>query len=478
MIEEDHDQTLSTLIYLYGSLYGPQIVLLATLSAITVFRREISCNHVYAEEEHQQQQSKSNENRASYKWNEQQADELLNGAGLYCSGSSLLPPVVSLMSLLGSQQDLDSGVHEPKKGAFSLPANVSTGDLLELAGNYYCGEPMVKSLLLNQPMHVPKTLSPYKRTQVEQPEKETHIDLLGLPTDVWIQIFTFSNAEDVVSFGSANRACREFVDGKNNMGNSMHLHHSTNLLWKTLWKRDYGWLLQHWDVGTRAARRSLGKRNSPAEPPRFDKRVYFRFEICWCDYLLAGCNTFEECLVGIGGHIFDMSAFLFSHPGSPETVCVHAGQDATVFFSRIRHTKGARKLALSMCVVVDQARLGDGVGLRPTSVTQLMSPDETNQSLDRHPPRVSAPQEDQLKTLRPTATEPYGVGSRRRAPILASVAKSYEIERSKFQSTAERKFHKSDHLTQPKVYYDPLTLQWKAWYMDSQMNNVFVGSVQ
>ena len=47
---------------------------------------------------------------------------------------------------------------------------------------------------------------------------------------------------------------------------------------------------------------------------------FLEFDACWIDWLLAGFSSEDCCLVGIGGNIYDLTAFLPHHPGSFETL--------------------------------------------------------------------------------------------------------------------------------------------------------------
>ena len=91
------------------------------------------------------------------------------------------------------------------------------------------------------------------------------------------------------------------------------------------------------------------------------KEFYFSFAESWLNYTIAGCNSprsssttdDKKCLIGLHGHVFDITNFVEDHPGSTETLLLQAGRDATVFFESMGHSLGARKLACGMCVVVN-----------------------------------------------------------------------------------------------------------------------------
>jgi len=91
------------------------------------------------------------------------------------------------------------------------------------------------------------------------------------------------------------------------------------------------------------------------------KEFYFSFAESWLNYTIAGCNSppsssttdDKKCLIGLHGHVFDITNFVEDHPGSTETLLLQAGRDATVFFESMGHSLGARKLACGMCVVAN-----------------------------------------------------------------------------------------------------------------------------
>ena len=81
------------------SAYGAYVALWAVLSAMTVYRREISCNRAYHEDEEPSENNETNAKRLSGRQTstmiksdeaELMAEELLEGAGMYCSGRPLL----------------------------------------------------------------------------------------------------------------------------------------------------------------------------------------------------------------------------------------------------------------------------------------------------------------------------------------------------------------------------------------------------
>ena len=173
------------------------------------------------------------------------------------------------------------------------------------------------------------------------------------------------------------------------------------LIWKALFHRDFSWVLTDWDIGKEAVVRSMSNYEVDADaaqqeshrpkagrvfhhlastiidpeqvkndnssiditsmisqagyihPTTSMKEFYFTFNETWLNYTIAGCNSTDKCYIGLHGHVFNITNFVEDHPGSTETLLLQAGRDATIFFESMGHSLVARKLALSMCEVVN-----------------------------------------------------------------------------------------------------------------------------
>ena len=85
--------------------------------------------------------------------------------------------------------------------------------------------------------------------------------------------------------------------------------------------------------------------------PSIGWRNFFTvFEFSWINYLLAGMNTHEQCLIGIHQAIYDITSFVNIHPGSEETLLWASGCDATVIFQDIGHSSIALEILKSLKV--------------------------------------------------------------------------------------------------------------------------------
>ena len=66
------------------------------------------------------------------------------------------------------------------------------------------------------------------------------------------------------------------------------------------------------------------------------------FEYGWFDWILAGSNTSECCLIALEGNIYDITEFVPLHPGSPESILMESGGEVTQIFNDIGHSQTAR----------------------------------------------------------------------------------------------------------------------------------------
>ncbi|GKY98398.1 hypothetical protein MPSEU_000797300 [Mayamaea pseudoterrestris] len=390
-------------------VYGIHLVLLC-LSAMTVYRREMSCNHCYAEPEHYVHKNMEITNAhddAENDWDDVQTDELLESVGLYCSGASLLPAMLHVLEHWNKQcvrydEILDDG----------------TANILPIATS--------------------SALRPLQKMTKLQQTEGNFFGLLNVDTQV--NVLSYLLPQEITTFECASKTCQSMAN--------------ESAIWKSLWYRDYAWILLDWDVGQRAARRS-----GCNLPVHFDKEFYTRFQLSWMNFAIAGESTYDSCLVGLGGHVFDLSFFLSSHPGSPETVMVHAGKDATDFFMGVRHSMGARRLAQSFCVVVDSVRLADaeakhfGFGLHPTAYTTMTGVD-------------------------PFAARSLTLGTGNL--LIPQGAQTLQREQMRYcneEAVAKEAAIRYNHASvsgEANVYFDPLAKRWKAWYMDRDLQIVYV----
>lgn len=403
--------------------YGLQTLLLLSLTVITFYRKEFSCNHCYSEnQQHRQQQSTS------------------SSARLYSLSTS------------STTTDLDAqGSNKSKQTALAV----------------------VQRTLRRSLPRCPVSLSKWKlivTSENKGPKEERQgislfPEIKELTEDAVVEILTFLYPKDLLAFASVSR-------------NTLKSIQENRLLWKAIWYRDYAWLVENWDVGQKAMTRSLHSRQCCAEFA-FSKEFYFRFGLSYLNYVLAGQCTVDRCLVGLRGHIYDLTTFLSHHPGSPETLLAHAGRDATSIFECLRHSLSARRLAQDLCVIVDCRTQPGGCGARPTQhcLPSLSMSSSSTQS-DAH---VTS-----RKSLNPPATvepvSPSGcpAGQFGHTGTIESIRDTFLQEQHRSSQQAAAWFATSGASKNRAIlgdvhpYYDPFCAEWKAWYMSTDLKVVFV----
>ena len=408
---------LGRLTDVYDALSGLEIFLVVLLSAITIFRRELSSNHCYVPSQAESSCDDENSQKSA-------ADD---------DSTSKASTTSHVLGLLPTP--------EPE-------------ELLEGAGCFCSGYPYTSSLL-----------HPSNNDTGTPIQAKPQLFITHLPLDAQVVVSEFLSPQDLLRLATVNRSARTLIQDPS--------QEASRRIWKRAWERDYAWMLREWDVGQRAVARSLKEQQHVRhlddsfvmdfqtlsstmqhQPPQLPQHLittqdfYFSFSFTFVNYLLAGCNTHDCCLVGIGGHIYDLSLFLASHPGSPETVMAHAGQDATAFFETMNHSTGARRIAQSLCVIVDRAYCSrQGCGTKPTSLLN-----------------------------NGTATPPATFSSQtviRQKGGLARMTKRLRQEESSFRAMVSN-FQVKELLGEINLYYDPICQIWKAWYTNQKLETVFI----
>mmetsp|Transcript_23066 Transcript_23066/g.40571 ORF Transcript_23066/g.40571 Transcript_23066/m.40571 type:complete len:467 (-) Transcript_23066:342-1742(-) len=447
--------------YYYISEYGVHVALWLFLSAVTVYRREISCNRSYHEIDENEENTvdpaaanierngRSSPSESESLRDEEQSiktEELLEQAGLYLS----VKPILNLAAFASAWRDcFPGGDEEPTLEM--LENNLTTTDLLERAGNYASGEPIAVAMALFKLIKGEKcnaramkdVLLPLSTSAGSSPF------MRELPPDVYVHIASFLHPRDVVTLSCVSKNFRNVIDNPETMTSAS--------IWKTLWKRDYAWIIEEWDIGKQAFQRSNCTHFS------FNKDFYFFFGQSYLNYVLAGMNTYDQCLVGIHSNIYDITPFLFRHPGSPDTLMVHAGRDATAFFEDMGHSLGARRLAMSLCVVVDKsAQHQDDCGLFPTNHTKV---DDDSRLPSRMPDGAD---NILLQGRRQSRSNHSGT--------LHRIHCQFERQKEQVRNRVAKKFANDPTVLghQVNVYYCPFTKKWRVWYTDTDLRTVYL----
>lgn len=156
-----------------------------------------------------------------------------------------------------------------------------------------------------------------------------------LSDDIIFKIIDFLSMKELIALSAS---CYDL---------NIYLH--SDLVWKHMWMIRFGKLWKSpqivelrklrgitWDIGNEILStyknlddnsikqniHSNDTTNNLIDPKLSWMHFYINFEYCWIDWLLAGFNTEERCLVGLHGCVLDLTSFLNEHPGSPETLTV------------------------------------------------------------------------------------------------------------------------------------------------------------
>jgi hypothetical protein len=490
-------------VYTIMSLYGVHIVIGTLLYAVTFFRREMSCNRVFHEEEDEQSDASSLMKSDSFDGNdddddgilEMETEELLDRAGLYCSGQPIFSFASQwLMCFPGESTNHDDDIEPTSKLLFCEPEDMTPSELLDRAGNFCSGEPLLAAHMALCLLLSSKTKEEQKKTkggtsststdqqQQQQQEYDQYDPFTNdLPPDVHVHIASFLHPKDVVTLSCVSKSYRRIVNDDDDSSTTELTTTSASLtsraIWKTLWQRDYAWIVEDWHVGQAALLRS----NPSHANLCVDKEFYFSFGYGYMNYLLAGQNTAQQCLVGLHSHIYDITHFLDAHPGSPDTLMVYAGMDSTRFFEDMGHSMVARRLAKKLCVVADMSSSsasngGGGWGLRPTQHTALPVLTKTN-----HPTGTTTSggdnDNDTVRVVVSEAGDNLLLGRKQRpwAGTLQRIRNRLEKEREQVQRRLDRRYVKdSNVLGQVHPYYDPFLKEWRVWYTDANLQTVFL----
>lgn len=424
-------------------IYRFQITLGAVLSALTIYRKQLSSNRCFHEEEkeeeaqvqmqmhgdHSEEEKVADQyepSSLSYEF-EVQAEELLDAAGFFCSGA----PIRSIMT-----HWLDRFPSEDVEGLSSklwlYDDELTTADLLEKAGNYYSVELLAAMLFF--------THSKQNTAALEFKEEDPFAHTF--PPDIHVHIASYLHPKDVTTLSCVSRGYNKVVSNSE----------TSKAIWRSLWMRDFSWLVRDWDVGIQALRRSGVGMNWE----QMDKTFYFLFRQTYLNWIIAGENTPGRCLVGLYGNIFDISSFLNAHPGSPDTLMVHSGQDATRYFEDINHSNSARRLAKSLCIVMDLASVSEEEwGVWPTSTVKLLQP----------PERTADPSDPRLMRR----------GGRKGLGTLAHIKELLAREQQKVERQVAKDYASNSKVLGGQVnsYFDPFRREWRVWYTNFELENVF-----
>ena len=183
----------------------------------------------------------------------------------------------------------------------------------------------------------------------------------SLQPELLLQIVSYLPQQDIGPLSSASRVLAKDV--------------KSDFVWEQLWIAAYGAMWGSENIRALREKRAISwdplGRNGPRRAPAQGWFVfYLEFEACWLDWLLAGCCTKELCVIGLGGSIYDITAFLPMHPGSEETLAEACGGDGTERFADIGHSSDAVDMAAKYCVCLMPESLTCGQYQEPSKINR------------------------------------------------------------------------------------------------------------
>ena len=151
---------------------------------------------------------------------------------------------------------------------------------------------------------------------------------------------------------------------------------------------------------------------------------------------------------------------------------VYSGRDATRFFDDMGHSIGARKLAMSMCVVVNRSAQSenDDCGVFPTDHTEI---DEAAEF--PLPPRLPEGEDNLI------GKRGQGLRSRIRNNRISNGGGTLQKMRNRFHDEKEqvrnrnaRKYSDDPTILGNNVntYFDPFRREWRIWYTDTDLQTI------
>jgi hypothetical protein len=128
------------------------------------------------------------------------------------------------------------------------------------------------------------------------------------------------------------------------------------------------------------------------------------------------------------------------------------------------HSNGARRLATSLCVVADLSATSDNEwGVLPTKHTHI----------SKELPKMQIADETNLNLF-------LGRKQRKRLGTLQVIRDLLEQERAQVERRVQRRYKSDSNVLggqgQVNTYYDPFRREWRIWYTNSELQNVFAAA--
>eukprot|EP00602_Paraphysomonas_sp_CaronLab_P002412 CAMPEP_0185033120 /NCGR_PEP_ID=MMETSP1103-20130426/21796_1 /TAXON_ID=36769 /ORGANISM="Paraphysomonas bandaiensis, Strain Caron Lab Isolate" /LENGTH=295 /DNA_ID=CAMNT_0027569277 /DNA_START=268 /DNA_END=1152 /DNA_ORIENTATION=- len=239
---------------------------------------------------------------------------------------------------------------------------------------------------------------------------------------------------------------------------------SADFFWEQLWIQRYGEVWREPSVrGILDIRGILWNPLDNWGPPVQGWKLFlFEFEYGWLDWVLAGCNTPEMCVLGIDGAIYDVTSFVSEHPGSPETMLDFAGGDATGVFNEIGHSSFAQSIKdaylMARPVNAPLPCLTDSPAPSSSLVASVSSLLESSENIRRPPiTLLQRRMHIERRVVRRIADSEF-----RAVNVMCEsrINRAPGREMDCHDSLQDEEGGVSTHAGQARVFYDPLAQDW------------------
>ena len=446
-----------------------QLLGIFILSLLALYRREMSSNRMYHVKDEKGKNTVDEEDSLLDEIvMEQLLDPFLEGAGRVCSGGPFSAMMMALVQNISNnnkqkveKEESSNDIQIHQKRRMDIILFKAALQWLQENGVVFPPSSPQQQVVVEEQMKICNNVICRNNNSLSPPM------LLFMPLDIWTQVSSFLHPKDVVTISMVNRILNKIV-----------LHNE--VLWYMLWKRDFSVLITNWDVGQKVLERSLpwncplilethlksllpstiisATTTTTTTSTNRDSMMdfYFQFGQSWINHFLAGYTGGDnrKCFTGLHGHVFDITHFMHSHPGSLETLIVHAGgKDASQFFEDVGHSKAARRMANSQLLTIFNPRT---VSSTNTTTTYTSLQINTNRTLNNE---FSA-----LPMMR--KTRPIQSGT------LHRIWKQYQKEQHLAQKLAQTTYDHSLILGHANVYFDSFRGKWYSWSLNLEMEPI------
>jgi hypothetical protein len=299
-----------------------ETVLFLVLAMITVFRRRLSSNDAYRSRQEQQNRQIATPSSAQLSSSNTSSKnrDIIELYSKYASPGMSISSLGTAISRRLGSSGADSGLNSP------MPSNTVSGHNLDL-----------------------------------------------LSCDIFIHVANYLSTAELLRVSTVNRRLSHEARG--------------DRLWRERWRQSFLTLWTHPYIRDLRNRRGLHWQSDLSLRGQGQTswlHFYVLFEASWVDWLLAGFCTADKCVVCIDKRLYDVTAFMLDHPGSPETMSEGAGCDATENYRDIGHSSFADSLLKRFCMFdPNAAQTDDIMGDISSSCQSLASLDAQSSSCKR-----------------------------------------------------------------------------------------------